>query len=106
VKFTVTDVFGQSVFGSFAAWSHVEKRHVEMTGREDQVKAAIEKPLSVHEGNKANRLVYRGQQIASGFWRNAHVIAVVEYRRNKDGYLDTAYMDTLEPPGAVKWPKS
>jgi hypothetical protein len=105
VKFNATDVFGQTVVGSFAAWDHVKKGHPEMAGREDQVKTAIEQPVTVHEGNKPHTLVFRGQQIAKGFWRNASVLAVVEYRRNGDGYLNTAYLDTLEPPGAVKWRK-
>jgi long-subunit acyl-CoA synthetase (AMP-forming) len=104
VKFIATDVFGRTVIGSLAAWSHAERGHPEMVGREDQVKVAIEQPAAVHEGNAPGILLFRGQTITAGFWKNSFPVAVVEYIKSGNGYMRTAYLSTLDPSGAQIWP--
>jgi len=104
VKFIATDVFGRTVIGSLGACDHAERGHPEIVGREDQVKVAIEQPVSVHEGNDADTLLFRGQTITTGFWKNSLPVAVVEYIKNGNGYLRTAYLSTLEPKGGQLWP--
>jgi hypothetical protein len=103
VKFTATDVFGNTVTGESVAWNHVEKRHKEMIGREDQVRGAIEQPTSVHKGNTPDTMVFNGEPFAAGFWRGYSTIAVVEYTKNNTGYLRTAYLSNREPRGARIW---
>ena len=104
MKFTASDVFGNTVIGPLSAWSHVEKRHAEMVGREDQVKVAIEQPVSVHEGNTPNTKVFKGEPISTGFWQDSFVVAIVEYVKNGTGYMRTAYLSTRDPGGVRLWP--
>jgi hypothetical protein len=104
VTFTVTDVFGNTVVGSLSAWDHVQKRHPEMVGREDQAKVAIERPVSVHEGNTPNTKVFKGDVLTTGFWANNFPVAIVEYVKNNTGYLRTAYLANRDPRGARIWP--
>jgi hypothetical protein len=105
-KFQTTDVFGHSVVGSFSAWDHAIKGHPEMADKEDWAKAAIEKPVSVHSGNTAAHLVFRGLAIAVGFWAGSFPVAVVEYNSQNVGFFRTAYLSSLEPIGKVIWAKS
>jgi hypothetical protein len=106
VKFITTDVFGQSVVGSLSAWDHIEKRHPEMAGRENEVKAAIERPISVHAGNMSGDKKFYGQQIAAGFWKDYFPVAIVTYTKKGDGHLKTAYLVPQQSAGKVLWPKS
>jgi hypothetical protein len=104
VKFIATDVFGNTVVGSLSAWSHVQTRHPEMIGREDQVKVAIEQPVSVHQDDTPNVSLFTGQVITTGFWKDSFPVAVVEYIKSGNGYLKTAYLSTLGPRGTKIWP--
>jgi hypothetical protein len=103
-RFTVTDVFGRTVVGPFAAWEHVVGGHAAMADFEDLVKAAISRPKSVHQTSDVARRLFRGSTIVTGFWRSAFPCVVVEYDRTDVGYLRTAYLSTLEPRGKVIWP--
>jgi hypothetical protein len=106
VKFTVTDVFGQTVVGSFSAWDHLQRRHPEMAGRENDVRAAIERPVSVHVGQTNADRLFRGERFQSGFWTGNFPVVVVTYSGSAGlGFLNTAYLSTLEPVGALLWPK-
>jgi len=106
VKFIVTDVFGKTVVGSFSAWDHVQRRHPEMAGRENEVKSAIERPTSVHQGDTPSDQVFRGELIQGGFWKGSFAVAVVTYgAKGGSGFLKTAYLSTLEPRGAELWRK-
>ena len=100
-KFVVADVFGQTVIATFASWDHVI-RHTEMIGKEDQVKAAIEHPDIVYEGRTPGHKLFTARNITTGFWAGSITVAVVQYR-NDIGYLNTAYLTTLEPRGRVLW---
>lgn len=104
MKFIATDVFGNSVVGSLSAWSHVESHHPEMVGREDQVKVAIEQPVSVHRGEAPDVSLFKGQVITTGFWKDSFPVAVVEHIKSGNGYLKTAYLSTLDPRGTKIWP--
>jgi hypothetical protein len=90
-KFIVTDVFGDTVIATFASWDHVTL-HTEMVGKEDQVKAAIARPDKV----------FTARNIMTGFWAGSITVAVVRYRSGI-GYLNTAYVATLEPQGRILW---
>jgi len=100
-KFIVTDVFGQTVIATFASWDHVTL-HSEMVGKEEQVKAAIERPDIVYEGRTPEHKVLTARNITTGFWAGSITVAVVRYRKGI-GYLNTAYLTTLEPKGKVLW---
>ena len=102
-KFIVTDVFGQTVIATFASWDHVTL-HPEMVGKEEQVKAAIEHPHVVHEGRTPEHKVFTARTITTGFWAGSITVAVVRYRKGI-GYLNTAYLTTLNPIGRVLWPR-
>jgi hypothetical protein len=105
-RFTVSDVFAQTVVGPYAAWDHAIKYHPEMKDKENEAKRAIEKPVAVYLGNTAADRLFRGETLASGFWKGAFPVVVVEYNNQNIGFLRTAYLSTLEPKGAVIWPKS
>jgi hypothetical protein len=105
-KFTVSDVFGQTVVGSFSAWDHVEKRHPEMADKEEEAKQAIEKPAAVHLGNTASDRVFRGETLQTRFWKGSFPIVVVEYNKQNVGFLRTAYLSNSEPRGTMIWSKS
>jgi hypothetical protein len=98
-KFIVTDGFGQTVIATFASWDHVTL-HPEMVGKEEQVKAAIERPDVVYEGRTPEHKVFTARNITTGFWAGSITIAVVRYRKGI-GYLNTAYLTTLEPKGKI-----
>ena len=100
-KFIVTDVFGQTVIATFASWDHVTL-HPEMVGKEEQVKTAIERPDIVYEGRTPEHQVFTARNITTGFWTGSITVAVVRYRKGI-GYLNTAYLTTLEPKGKVLW---
>ena len=102
-KFIVTDVFGETVIATFASWDHVTTRHTEMIGKEDQVRIAIEHPDSVYEGRTPEHKLFTARNITTGFWAGSITTAVVRYRKGV-GYLNTAYLTTLEPRGRVLWP--
>lgn len=104
MQFVATDVFGNTVIGSLSAWDHIEKRHPEMKGHENDVKGAIEHPVSVHEGNTNNRRVFRGAEITTGFLKNSSPVAIVEYNKSGTGFLCTAYVSPLTPQAKVLWP--
>jgi len=106
MKFSVTDVFGNTVVGSFSAWDHITKRHPEMAGRETEVKAAIERPISVHEGNIPADSLFYGDVISTGFWKGSSPVVAVHYGGNKTGFLKTAYLVNRAPRGVIKWQKS
>ena len=101
-KFIVTDVFGQTVIATFASWDHA-MLHTEMVGKEDYVKAAIEKPDVVYEGRTPEHKLFTARNITSGLWAGSITVAVVRYRKDI-GYLNTAYLTTLEPKGKRLWP--
>jgi hypothetical protein len=103
-KFVVTDVFGNTVIGSFAAWDHAVRGHPELKDKESLIEMAIASPTSVHETSNAVRYAFRGATISSGFWSNSFPIAVVQYRQKDLGYLITAYLTTTETRGSRKWP--
>jgi hypothetical protein len=103
-KFVVTDVFGNTVVGSFSAWDHVTEGHPEMADQEDLTKRAIASPHSVHETSTNARLMFRGVTISTGFWKGNFPKVLVNYTRNGVGFLITAYLDTLEPRGKKIWP--
>lgn len=105
MKFRVTDVFGKLVIGSFSAWDHITKRHPEMAGRENEVKAAIERPMSVHEGNTPADSLFYGDVIASGFWKDNSPVVVVHYTAGGAGFVRTAYLVNRPPLGPIKWQK-
>jgi hypothetical protein len=105
-RFTITDVFGHVVVGSFSAWDHLVKGHPEMTDKEDAVKDAIEHPTAVHLGNTAADRLFRGQAVTAGFWKGAFPVVVVEYNNQNVGFLRTAYLSNLAPKGAKIWPTS
>jgi hypothetical protein len=100
-KFVVTDVFGDTVIATFASWDHVTL-HTEMVGKEEQVKAALERPDVVYEGRTSEHKVFTARNITTGFWANSLTVAVVRYRKGI-GYLNTAYLTTLNPTGRVLW---
>jgi hypothetical protein len=100
-KFIVTDVFGNAVIATFASWDHVT-RHTEMVGKEDQVKAAIEHPDVVYEGRTPNHKLFTARNITTGFWASSITVAVVQYGKGV-GYLNTAYLTTLDPKGNILW---
>ena len=100
-KFIVTDVFGQTVIATFASWDHVTL-HTEMVGKEEQVKAAIENPDAVYEGRTPEHKVFTARNIKTGFWVRSITVAVVRYKKGT-GYLNTAYLTTLEPKGTILW---
>jgi hypothetical protein len=102
-KFIITDVFGRTVIGPFAAWDHVLEGHPEMDGREELVKEAIIRPVSVHATRDPARRLFRGKTITSGFFSGSSPRAVVEYDRSDIGYLRTAYLDNLDPIVKVLW---
>jgi len=102
VKFTVTDVFGQTVIATFASWDHVTQHHPEMVGKEEQVKAAIEHPHVVYEGRTPEHKVFTARNITTGFWAGSITVAVVRYRKDI-GYLNTAYLTAQEPKGRILW---
>ena len=102
-KFIVTDVFGQTVIATFASWDHVIL-HTEMIGKEDQVKAVIESPDAVYEGRTPEHKLFTARNITTGFWSGSITVAVVQYRKGM-GYLNTAYLTTLNPRGRVLWPR-
>jgi hypothetical protein len=101
-KFIVTDVFGQTVIATFASWDHATL-HTEMVGKEDYVKAAIERPDMVYEGRTPEHKLFTARNIKVGLWAGSITIAVVRYRKDI-GYLNTAYLTTLEPKGKILWP--
>jgi hypothetical protein len=105
-KFTITDIFGQTVVGSFSAWDHLVKGHSEMADKEEHVKQAIEHPLAVHLGNTPADRLFRGSTIQTGFWNGSFVVVVVEYNKQNVGFLRTAYLSNREPQGAMIWRKS
>jgi hypothetical protein len=102
-KFVVTDVFGNTVVGSFSAWDHVIQGHPEMVDQENIVKAAIVVPAAVYETSRKDRLLFRGETLSSGFWKGSFAKVAVNYRANHTGFLITAYLDTLEPRGKKRW---
>lgn len=103
-KFVVSDVFGQTVVGSFSAWDHVVDGHPEMADKLDLVKQAISAPKSVHETGTSTRRLIRSETITSGFWKGSFVKVLVNYTKGGVGFLITAYLDTLEPRGKQIWP--
>ena len=105
-EFTATDAFGQNVVAKTKTWTdHVIKRHPEMAGQEHRVRDAIESPETVSQGNTPSHRVLAGRRIQGGgfAYGGKRVIAVVRYDRAGNGYLTTAYLTTLEPPGKVLW---
>jgi hypothetical protein len=101
-KFIVVDVFGQTVIATYASWDHLTQRHAEMVGKEDQVKEAIETPDVVYEGRTPEHKLFTARNIKTGFWAGHITVAVVRYTKGI-GYLNTAYLTTLEPKGRVLW---
>ena len=100
-KFVVADVFGQTVIATFASWDHVT-RHTEMVGKEEQVKDAIQHPDIVYEGRTAAHKIFTTRNITAGFWAGSITVVVVQYRKDV-GYLNTAYLTTLDPKGRILW---
>ena len=100
-KFVVTDVFGQTVSATFASWDHVT-RHTEMIGKEEQVKATVQHPDTVFEGRTSAHKIFAARNITAGFWAGSITVAVVQYRKGV-GYLNTAYLTTLDPTGRILW---
>jgi len=103
-KFVITDVFGQTVVGSFSARNHVVDGHIEMIDQEELVKRAISSPKSVHETSDPARRLFRGATITMGFWKGNFPKVLLRYTKNGVGFLLTAYLDTLEPRGKKIWP--
>jgi len=105
-EFIATDVFGRNVVATTKTWfDHIAKRHPEMAGQERRVKDAIQNPETVSQGNTPSHRVFAGHRIqGSGFaYGGKRVVAVVRYDPAENGYLTTAYMTTLDPPGKVLW---
>lgn len=67
----VTDVFGRTVVGPFAAMDHILEGHPEMNGREDLIKQTITRPVSVHETSDVTRRLFRGSTIGTGFFKGS-----------------------------------
>ena len=105
-RFTISDIFGQTVVGSFSAWDHIVKGHTEMIDKEEAVKHAIEKLVTVHLGNTASDRLFRGETFTSGFWNGSFAVVVVEYNKQNVGFLRTAYLSGLEPRGTIIWSRS
>jgi hypothetical protein len=103
-KFVVTDVFGNTVIGSFAAWDHVTRRHPELKDKESIIEETITSPKAVYKTSDSARLMFKGAMILSGFWKDTFPVAVVEYGQRALGHLITAYLSTSEPRGNRKWP--
>jgi len=103
-KFVITDIFGQTVVGSFSAWNHVIDGYKEMIDQEELVKRAISSPTSVHETSDPLRRLFRGATITTGFWKGNFPKVLLRYTKNGVGFLLTAYLDTLEPRGKKIWP--
>jgi hypothetical protein len=101
-KFIVTDVFGQTVIATYASWDHVIQHHAEMVGKEVLAREAIENPDKVYEGRTPEHKIFAARNIKTGFWAGGITVAVVRYRKGM-GYLNTAYLATLEPNGRVLW---
>lgn len=66
-KFVVTDVFGNTVIGSFAAWDHVTQRHPELRDKESIVQTTITSAEAVYETSYPARFMFKGAMILSGF---------------------------------------
>jgi hypothetical protein len=98
-KFIGTDVFGQTVIATFVSWDHATL-HTKMVGKEDYVKAAIERPDVVYEGRTLKHKLFTARNIKAGLWAGSITVTGVQYRRNI-GYLNTAYLTTLEPKGKI-----
>ena len=106
MKFTVTDVFGHAVVGSFSAWDHLQRRHPEMAGCENEVRSAIERPISVHQGETSADRLFRANDFRVDSGRAIFPVVVVAYRSGAGlGFLKTAYLSTLEPVGVLLWRK-
>ncbi len=103
--FSAVGRWGQRIDVPEARWkTHVIVRHVELTGQEDLVKQAIEKPVSiiVKPGHPDDKF-FVGETIAgSGFKLGGKtIVAVVNYSRGSR--FETAYATTLPPKGNVIW---
>ena len=98
-RFLVTDIFGQTVVGSFSAWDHVVKGHPEMADKEDLVKQAISSPLAVHETSSATRRLITGARITSGFWSGSFPVVLVEYKKSGVGFFDNSLSQHAKAAG-------
>ena len=77
-----------------------------MAGRVNDVRSAIERPISVHQGETNADRLFRGERLQSGFWKGNFPVVVVTYRSGAGlGFLKTAYLSTLEPVGVLLWRK-
>ena len=75
-----------------------------MISKEDLVKAAIEQPNVIYEGRTPEHKLFTARNITTGFWAGSITVAVVRYKKGI-GYLNTAYLTTLEPKGSILWPR-
>jgi hypothetical protein len=54
------------------------------------------------QGRTPEHKIFAARNIKTGFWAGSITVAVVRYRKGM-GYLNTAYLATLEPNGRVLW---
>lgn len=103
--FETTDPQGRMVRLSEERWQqHILARRSFLKNFLLDIQSAIERPRTIHQGNRPFTLVYTGEPFPFGFHKGKTVRAVARFdRAYRQGEVLTAYITSQDYRGVIVW---